>query len=192
MFVVNLKRLIFVPKEILNYCFNNKQKWDYTIFFPWFNWSYLQTVWSAVNLKYNPYLLYIAFWFANCLQEYENYCCKIKTLEKQGKDHSYQETNWREQVLQPTMGLLCFVHLFFKLQLTFVMWQMALIIRIKSHLGEFWSRIRVCVSSGAILRFFFTQIASRCEVDVGKMNTCTVQRSGRCSETLNRFQMQGH
>lgn len=86
----------------LNYCFNNKQKWDYTIFFPWFNWSYLQTVWSAVNLKYNPYLLYIAFWFANCLQEYENYCCKIKTLEKQGKDHSYQETNWREQVLQPT------------------------------------------------------------------------------------------
>lgn len=53
-----------------------------TFFFPSFNWSYLQTVWSAVNLKYNPYLLYIAFWLANSLQEYENYRCKIKTLEK--------------------------------------------------------------------------------------------------------------
>lgn len=45
-------------------------------FFPSFNWSYLQTVWSAVNLKYNPYLLYIAFWFANRLQEYETTAVK--------------------------------------------------------------------------------------------------------------------
>lgn len=113
---------------------------DNTFFFLGFNWSYLQTVWSAVNLKYNPYLLYIAFWFANCLQEYENYCCKIKTLEKQGKDHSYQETNWKEQVLQPTMGPLCFMHLF----------------HATAHVchvvtGGFLP-IRLCVSSGSIFK----------------------------------------
>lgn len=38
--------------------------------------SYLQTAGSAVNLKYNPYLLYIAFWFANCLQKYETTAVK--------------------------------------------------------------------------------------------------------------------
>lgn len=41
--------------------FSYNQMKDKTFFFPSFNWPYLQTVWSAVNLKYNPYLLYIAF-----------------------------------------------------------------------------------------------------------------------------------
>lgn len=44
--------------------------------FSLFNWSYLQTVWSAVSLKYNSYLLYIAFWFADCLQKYETTAVK--------------------------------------------------------------------------------------------------------------------
>lgn len=59
-------------------------KWTVTTFHSVIYWIIFR-VWSAVGLKYNPYLLYIAFWFANPLQKYESTAVKQISLELRTK-----------------------------------------------------------------------------------------------------------
>lgn len=51
-----------------------------------------------MNLKYNPYLLYIAFWFANRLQEFETTAVQKKKRKnkKKTKDNGCQVGDWRK------------------------------------------------------------------------------------------------
>lgn len=77
-----------------------------------------------MNLKYNPYLLYIAFWFANRLQEFETTAVekkKTKTKEFETKMETMAVMKVTEENAETKSGtpmdLLCSVHLCMKLHL---------------------------------------------------------------------------
>lgn len=81
-----------------------------------------------MNLKYNPYLLYIAFWFANRLQEFETTAVQKKANKNKTKTKEFETKMETMVVMKVTeenaetksgtpMDLLCFVHLCMKLHL---------------------------------------------------------------------------